>query len=208
MLTALLVIIYFLLNFWGIKLFIRANNLLTIFKVIVPTLTGIIIISTGFHAQNLHASEGTLHHLPGILTAVATSGIVFSFNGFQSPINLAGEAARPGRNVPLAVMGSIIISAALYLLLQFAFIGALTPADLRHGWHGIDFSSPFAQLALASASTGLCCCCIWMHLSARAGPEPTTWQVSPGCSPVFSVTGCCHRFLENSIRSGSFHGTH
>jgi amino acid transporter len=27
-----------------------------------------------------------------VLTAVATSGIVFAFNGFQSPVNLAGEA--------------------------------------------------------------------------------------------------------------------
>ena len=31
-----------------------------------------------------------------MLTAVAISGIVFSFNGFQSPVNLAGEARNPG----------------------------------------------------------------------------------------------------------------
>lgn len=189
LLTALLVVIYFLLNFWGIKLFIRANNLLTVFKVIVPTLTSIIIISSGFHTQNLHTSGGTAHHLPGILMAVATSGIVFSFNGFQSPINLAGEADHPGRNVPLAVMGSIIISAILYLLLQFAFIGALTPADLRHGWHGINFSSPFAQLALAVGVNWLV---LLLYLDAFVSPSGT------GTNYMASVT----RMLTGVQRNG------
>jgi amino acid transporter len=62
---------------------------------------------------------------------------------------MAGEAINPGRSVPLGVIGSILLAAVVYILLQIAFIGALAPTDLVNGWHGINFSSPFAQLAMA-----------------------------------------------------------
>src|SRR6185312_5189861 len=73
-----------------------------------------------------------------------------SFNGFQSPVNLAGEAKNPGRNVPFGVIGSILLATIVYLLLQVAFLGAMEPTALaKGGWYALDFSSPFAQLALA-----------------------------------------------------------
>ncbi len=81
---------------------------------------------------------------------MAISGIVFSFNGFQSPVNLAGEARNPGRSVPFAVIGSILLATIVYLLLQVAFLGAVDPAQLaKGGWASLAYSSPFAQLALA-----------------------------------------------------------
>ncbi|WP_218567951.1 amino acid permease [Pseudomonas sp. LTJR-52] len=56
-----------------------------------------------------------------VLTAIAISSIIFSFNGFQTPINLAGEVRNPGPNVAIGMIGSIIIAAVIYLLLQVAF---------------------------------------------------------------------------------------
>ncbi len=88
-------------------------------------------------------------NLAAILTAVATSGIVFSYNGFQIPVSLAGEARRPGRSVPFAIFGSIALSTVVYLLLQVAFLGAVSPDHLSEGWAAMEYSSPFAQLALA-----------------------------------------------------------
>jgi amino acid transporter len=84
-----------------------------------------------------------------VFTAVATSGIVFAFNGFQSPINLAGEARNPSRSVPFAVIGSILLALVIYVLLQIAYIGAVNPADVMKGWSHFSFASPFAELALA-----------------------------------------------------------
>ena len=147
-----LVMIYFLLNFWSVKVFARANSAITFFKLIVPAATAITLMLTGFHSENFHIGvHGGMHvgNLASILTAVATSGIVFSFNGFQSPVNLAGEAHNPGRSVPLAVFGSIGLSTVVYLLLQVAFLGAVAPEHLKDGWAGLEFSSPFAQLAIA-----------------------------------------------------------
>jgi amino acid transporter len=88
-------------------------------------------------------------NLASVLTAVATSGIVFSYNGFQSPVNLAGEAHNPGRSVPLAIFGSIALSTVVYLMLQVSFLGAVAPDRLQEGWAALEYSSPFAQLALA-----------------------------------------------------------
>jgi len=147
-----LVVIYFLLNFWSVKVFARANSAITFFKLIVPAATAVALMLTDFHPGNFQVgAHGGAHvgNLAAILTAVATSGIVFSFNGFQSPVNLAGEAHNPGRSVPLAIFGSIGLSTVVYLLLQVAFLGSVPPAHLAQGWAGLEYSSPFAQLALA-----------------------------------------------------------
>jgi amino acid transporter len=147
-----LVIGYFLVNYWSVKVFATTNSAITFFKLIVPAATALALMSTGFHPGNFHVgTHGGAYtgNIASILTAVATSGIVFSFNGFQSPVNLAGEARNPGRSVPLAILGSIALSTVVYLLLQVAFLGAVAPEHLAEGWAGLEYSSPFAQLALA-----------------------------------------------------------
>jgi amino acid transporter len=147
-----LVGIYFLINFWSVKLFARSNSIITVFKLIVPAMTAVCLMLTGFHRSNFSVGTNGGPHvmdLAAVLTAVATAGIVFSYNGFQSPVNLAGEARDPGRSVPFAVLGSIALATVVYLALQVAYLGSVPPDLLaKAGWHGLDFRSPFAQLAL------------------------------------------------------------
>jgi amino acid transporter len=152
LIAAVLVIVYFLLNFWSVKLFARSNSAITMFKLVVPAATGVALIASGFHSENFAVGvHGEAHAIDfaAVLTAVATAGIVFSFNGFQSPVNLAGEARNPGKSIPFAVLGSIALATVVYVLLQVAYIGAV-PTELlaKAGWHGIDFRSPFAELAI------------------------------------------------------------
>jgi len=152
LISAVLVVIYFLVNFWSVKVFANTNSAITFFKLIVPAATAIALMCTSFHWENFSVGiHGGQHvgNLAAILTAVATSGIVFSYNGFQSPVNLAGEARHPGRSVPFAIFGSIALSTVVYLLLQVAFLGSVAPEHLLEGWAGLEYSSPFAQLALA-----------------------------------------------------------
>lgn len=152
LIAAVLVLVYFLLNFWSVKLFARSNTAITVFKLVVPAATGLALIASGFHDENFSVGlHGGTHvtDFAAVLTAVATAGIVFSFNGFQSPVNLAGEAHNPGRSIPMAVLGSIALATVVYLILQVAYIGAVPPELLaKAGWHGIDFRSPFAELAI------------------------------------------------------------
>jgi amino acid transporter len=151
--AAVLVVIYFLVNFWSVKLFARTNSAITLFKLVVPAATAIALIATEFHPGNFAiGAHGGTHafSLPAVLTAVAISGIVFSFNGFQSPVNLAGEARDPGRSVPFGVLGSIALATVVYLLLQVGFLGAVDPKLIEtEGWAALSYASPFAQLALA-----------------------------------------------------------
>ena len=152
LIAAALVIVYFLLNFWSVKLFAHSNSAITVFKLVVPAATGLALIASGFHTGNFSVGiHGDAHAMDfaAVLTAVATAGIVFSFNGFQSPVNLAGEARNPGRSIPFAVLGSIVLATIVYLILQVAYIGSVPPELLaKAGWHGIDFRSPFAELAI------------------------------------------------------------
>jgi amino acid transporter len=150
--AAVLVVMYFLLNFWSVKLFARSNTIITVIKLIIPAATGIALIASGFHHENFSVGvDGGSHtnDFAAILTAVATAGIVFSFNGFQSPVNLAGEAHNPGKSIPFAIIGAIVLATIVYVLLQVAYLGSVPQAMLaKAGWHGINFSSPFAELAV------------------------------------------------------------
>jgi amino acid transporter len=152
LISAVLVVVYFLVNFWSVKVFANTNSAITFFKLIVPAATAVALMLNGFHSENFKVGvHGGAHigDLASILTAVATSGIVFSYNGFQSPVNLAGEARHPGRSVPFAIFGSIALSTVVYLMLQVAFLGSVSPEHLSEGWAALEYSSPFAQLALA-----------------------------------------------------------
>src|SRR5260370_28683189 len=171
--AAALVVIYFLLNFWSVKVFADPNSAITFFKLIVPAATAVALMCTGFHWENFRVGiHGGRHvgNVAAILTAVATSGIVFSYNGLQSPVNLAGEARNPGRGVPFAIFGSIALSTVVYLLLQVAFIGAVSPDHLHEGWAGLEYSSPFAQLALALNLNWLA---IMLYADAFVSPSGT-----------------------------------
>ena len=80
---------------------------------------------TAFHGANFtdHGFKPQGWH--GVFSAIATSGIVFSYLGFRQGVELAGETDNPKRNVPIAVIGSVLITAVIYIALQIAFIGAL-----------------------------------------------------------------------------------
>src|SRR4051812_9985462 len=50
--AAVLVVVYFLVNFWSVKLFAHSNTAITIFKLVVPALAGVSLIASGFHPEN------------------------------------------------------------------------------------------------------------------------------------------------------------
>jgi amino acid transporter len=106
-----------------------------------------------FNASNFTASGGfSPFGIEGILSAISTGGIIFAYQGFEQAIQLGGESRNPTRNIPLAVIGAMVIGVILYCLLQVAFLGALHPTELKHGWSELSFpgaAGPFAGLATA-----------------------------------------------------------
>lgn len=149
--SSILMIGYFFLNYWTLKIFLRSTTMVTIFKLIIPVLSVVTIMWAGFHPGNFGHDVHTFapYGFNAVFIAVAAGGVIFAFNGFQSIVNFAGEAKNPHRTIPIALVSSILICLVIYLILQTGFIGALTPHDLANGWHGLNFSSPFVQLALS-----------------------------------------------------------
>jgi amino acid transporter len=129
-------------NLIGIGWLARVNNSLTTWKVLIPVLTIIVMIVFKFHSSNFSHGGGFFVKgaaVKSILLAIPAGGIVFSLLGFEQAVQLGGEARNPKKDVPRAVILSILIGAAVYILVQVAFIGALNPALLAHGgtWTGL-----------------------------------------------------------------------
>jgi amino acid transporter len=133
-----LMVVFVIVNLVGIRWLANSNTGITTWKVIVPALTVLVFFAFKFHGSNFSAGGGFF--LPGgfstaakgILVAIPGGGIVFSLLGFEQAVQLGGESRNPQRDLPRAVIGSIIIGAVLYILLQVVFIGALNPATIAH----------------------------------------------------------------------------
>jgi amino acid transporter len=145
-----LMLVFVVVNYFGVALFARANNIVTAIKILVPTTTAVVLIATGFQGGNFGHRHGGLapYGWSTALSTIATAGIVFAYTGFRNVIELSGEARDPRRTVPSALITTIVVCIVLYLALQTAFLGAVPGHLLGHGWHGVDLDSPFANLAL------------------------------------------------------------
>ncbi|TCP20870.1 amino acid transporter [Scopulibacillus darangshiensis] len=143
-----LIIIFFLLNYWSVNFFGKTNTFVTVFKFVVPIII-IIALLTHFDPSNFSITDSNPGGIKGIFTAVTGAGIVFAFNGFRQPIEFAGEAKNPEKGVPFAILYSVLIGLAVYMLLQIAYIGAVPHDMLGKGWGAIHFDSPWADLAAA-----------------------------------------------------------
>lgn len=155
-----LVFVFFVINYYGVQLFARVNTWATTIKVILPTLTMILLLVAGLDgggAKNL-TNPATGGFMPfgwhGVLVAISIGGILFAYSGFRQSIDLAAEGRNPTRDVPRAIITVMIVALVLYTGLQLAFIVAVTHGDLVKGWAHLNFSSPFAQLA-AGMNLGL-----------------------------------------------------
>jgi amino acid transporter len=149
-LVCALMMLYGLINFWGIRALAKVNNILSVFKIIIPLLTAGILFATSFHSANFTAYHHTLvpYGHDKIFSAIIVSGIFYAFYGFGTITSFSSELKNPKKNIPIALMACILICLIIYLLLQASFIGALPTAMIQHGWHTLNFSSPLVQLLL------------------------------------------------------------
>lgn len=149
-LSITLVLFYCLLNYWGARTLTKANNIMSVLKILVPITTALVFISIAFHPSNFTLVNHSFvpYGFKSIVGAILTTGIIISFNGFQSIVSFASEIKKPERTIPLALVISILCCLAIYLLLQVAFIGAIPPAMLAHGWQQLEFSAPMIQLSV------------------------------------------------------------
>jgi amino acid transporter len=142
-----LLVIFLLLNYWSVNVFGKFNTVITTIKFLVPVVT-VIVLFTHFNPANLSVSGAKPGGASGIFEAVSLSGIAFAFLGFRQAVDFGAESKRPQRDIPLAIIFSILLGTAMYLLLQFAFLGAVPAGALAKGWANLSFvQAPYADLA-------------------------------------------------------------
>ena len=66
--------------------------------------------------------------MAGVFAALLLA--VFAFIGFESAVNMAEEVRRPTRTIPLALLLTLVIVAALYATVSAAALAVATPAEL------------------------------------------------------------------------------
>jgi amino acid transporter len=142
------------INFLGIKKLAAANSAATWWKVAVPLLVILVLALTNFNTGNFTAAEGfSANGFHGVLAAISTSGIIFSYLGFEQADQLAGEAKNPKRDLPIAIIGAMIIGIVIYVALQVAFLLALPDTAIGKTWDSEGkglytlFTGPFAEVA-------------------------------------------------------------
>lgn len=142
--------VFVVINYFGVTVLTRANDILTWWKVGVPLATIFIVAATHFHSSNFTAADGFMPKgIEGVFGAVSGSGIIFALLGFEQAIQLGGESANPKRDIPRATILSILIGATIYFLLQLVFIAAIPSGTIPHLWADLNFkgiSGPWAGM--------------------------------------------------------------
>ena len=112
------------------------NNLIVITKVAIVIV--VIAIGWGFmnpanHTPLIPAAttytthEGVTHAYGGIMGILGAAGIVFfAFIGFDAVSTAAQEAKNPKRDMPIGILGSLVICTILYVLFSYVLSGVAT----------------------------------------------------------------------------------
>ncbi|HET7299563.1 MAG TPA: APC family permease [Oleiagrimonas sp.] len=180
-----LLALFSLINVIGIRWFARLNNALVWWKLFIIILVVVAFLLTaynGLNFSNVTAGGFLPFGWPGVFSSIATAGIVFSYLGFRQGVELAGETCNPQRNVPIAIIGSVVITGIIYVALQVAFIGALPEGALVNGWANIGTSftggldhiaATFGPLAALATVMGLSWLAVLLYIDAFISPADT-----------------------------------
>ncbi|WP_031464510.1 APC family permease [Sciscionella sediminilitoris] len=177
--AVILMAVFVLINYYGVKYFARINNALVWWKLLVIVVVIAAFLYFGFKLGHFSGNFTRYGFMPGgwegVFTAIATAGIAFSFIGFRQGIELAGESKNPKRNVPIAVIGCVLICGVIYVLLQIAFVGVVQPGDLAKagGWEHLSFANDFGPLAAIATILGLGWLAIILYIDAVVSPGDT-----------------------------------
>ncbi|MEP7268402.1 MAG: amino acid permease [Saprospiraceae bacterium] len=125
----------------GIQESALVNGIIVIAKVAIVIL--IIVIGWGFINPANHTPYippvstyvdhmGISHKFGGIMGILGAAGIVFfAFIGFDAVSTTAQEAKNPKRDMPIGILGSLVICTVLYILFAHVLTGVATTEDFR-----------------------------------------------------------------------------
>ena len=76
--------------------------------------------------------EGITHNYGGIMGILGAAGVVFfAYIGFDAVSTAAQEAKDPKRDMPIGILGSLVVCTILYVLFSYVLSGIATVEDFR-----------------------------------------------------------------------------
>ena len=128
------VLICTLMLVFGVKKSANANNIIVAIKVSVIALFIIFGIShvnmehfTPFIPENIPGTDK--YGYPGVLRAAGI--IFFAYIGFEAVSTAAQEAKNPQRDIPIGIVGSLLICTVIYMIVAFVLIGIVPYTTLN-----------------------------------------------------------------------------
>jgi basic amino acid/polyamine antiporter, APA family len=128
------------------------NSIIVVIKVSIVLM--VIAIGWGFinpanHTPFVPAAttyttpQGITHNYGGIMGILGAAGVVFfAYIGFDAVSTAAQEARDPKRDMPIGILGSLVVCTVLYVLFSYVLSGVATVEDFRT--HGREASVAFA----------------------------------------------------------------
>src|SRR5499427_4227463 len=166
------------------------NSLIVITKVTIVCM--VIIIGWGFmnpanHSPYIPAattfttSEGVTHPYGGIMGILGAAGVVFfAYIGFDAVSTAAQETKNPKRDMPIGILGSLVICTVLYVLFSYVLSGVATVEDFRSA--GREASIAFA---ISKYMTGYAWLAKFVTVAILAGFSSVILVMLLGQSRVF-----------------------
>ncbi len=117
------------------------NNIIVITKVAIV----VMVIAIGWQFMNpanhtpyipaattYTTHEGVTHAYGGVMGILGAAGVVFfAFIGFDAVSTAAQEAKNPKRDMPIGILGSLVVCTVLYVLFSHVLSGVATVEDFR-----------------------------------------------------------------------------
>jgi amino acid transporter len=173
-----------LLNSYGIKLLAECNKYASLIKFLLPSLAIASLIHVAPSFANVNVDLTTKTSWVQIFTALSTGGVAFAFTGFQNGLMLAGEVKNPQRDIPISILGAVLIGFLLYFMLQLSFIVAIPQHYLTHGWQLLSYPGDSGPLVGLTLLLGLGLVATLLMIDAAFSPFGTTLVYTAATSRI------------------------
>ena len=110
----------------GVHLSLTFNNVMVAIKtaiVLLVIIVGLPHVTASNHTPFIPPNSGTFGQFGWSGVFRATGVIFFAYLGFDAVSVLAQEARNPQRDVPIGILGSLLICTALYMLMSYVVTG-------------------------------------------------------------------------------------
>ncbi|MCQ4084839.1 APC family permease [Streptomyces sp. RB6PN25] len=168
-----LMALFTVINLVGVRFLSESNSITVMWKMAIPLLTIVVLLTLSFHPGNFAAGGGFFAKGPQGVFAALPAGVVFAAQGFEQCIQFGGEARNPQKDISRAILIAMVISALTYILLEVAFIGSLNPADLVHGWDKPMVKGAFGPYATLATAAGAGWLAYILYADALISPAGT-----------------------------------